>query len=85
LPVDLALAGLGGRALGGAGAADARLPRALAADPGSAKYRPPYPGRRPTGRELRAAYRHAQDLGLAFATVTLEDRLRDRSPLALRM
>jgi putative pyruvate formate lyase activating enzyme len=56
-------------------------------DPSSAKYRPQYAGiaRRPTGRELRGAYRHARDLGLAFETVTFENGAPGRSPMALGM
>jgi len=54
-------------------------------DPASAKYRPGHAGiaRRPTRRELRAAYRHAQTLGLAFETVTFEDLAPARSPFPL--
>jgi putative pyruvate formate lyase activating enzyme len=42
--------------------------------PGSAKYRPQYAdiARCPTGREIRAACRHAADLGLNFETVTFD-------------
>jgi putative pyruvate formate lyase activating enzyme len=56
-------------------------------DPASAKYRPGYAAiaRRPTRRELRAAYRHAQTLGLAFETVTFEDLAPARSPIPLGM
>jgi len=56
-------------------------------DPSSSKYRPQYAGiaRRTTGRELRAAYRRARDLGLAFETVTFENRGAGRWPLALGM
>jgi putative pyruvate formate lyase activating enzyme len=42
--------------------------------PGSAKYRPQYAeiARRPTGREVRDAYRYASRLGLNFEAVTFD-------------
>ncbi len=51
--------------------------------PGSAKYRPQYAeiARRPTGREVRDAYRYAARLGLNFEAVTFDkDPSQDRVP-----
>ncbi len=52
-------------------------------DPRSPKYRPQYAeiARRPTGREIRAAYRHAEALGLCYQTVTFDKYARETYPV----
>jgi putative pyruvate formate lyase activating enzyme len=50
-------------------------------DPQSAKYRPQYAeiARRPQASEIRAAYRHAERLGLHFESVTFDRHTPERA------
>ena len=52
-------------------------------DPASAKYRPQYAGiaRRPKSSEIRAAYRHAERLGLNYEPVTFDRAAPERFPI----